>query len=159
MDDSAQELAFRPAVRADLPDIVALLADDELGAQRELAVDPLPDSYLSAFEAISADPNNQLIVAVQDGRIAGTMQLTFLPGISHQGSWRCQIEGVRVASQFRSRGVGRRMIRWAIEQARGRDCRFVQLTSDKSRTDALRFYESLGFTATHEGLKLRLLDM
>src|SRR5690554_4189425 len=159
MDDSAQELAFRPAVRADLPDIVALLADDELGAQRELAGDPLPDSYLSAFEAISADPNNQLIVAVQDGRIAGTMQLTFLPGISHQGSWRCQIEGVRVASQFRSRGVGRRMIRWAIEQARGRDCRFVQLTSDKSRTDALRFYESLGFTATHEGLKLRLLDM
>ncbi len=158
MDDSAQEFAFRPAVRSDLPAIVALLADDVLGARRELVVDPLPESYVDAFEAIEADPNNQLLVAVHNGQIAGTMQLTFLPGISHQGSWRCQIEGVRVAGQFRSRGVGRLMIQWGIEQAKARDCRFVQLTSDKSRTDALRFYEGLGFTATHEGLKLRLAD-
>lgn len=158
MDEQEQYLEFRPAVRADLPAIVALLADDPLGARREQAMEPLPESYASAFDAIAADPNNQLLVAVCNGQIAGTMQLTFLPGISHQGSWRCQIEGVRVASGVRSRGVGRRMIEWAIDQAMARGCRFVQLTSDKSRTDALRFYEGLGFAATHEGLKLQLPD-
>ena len=138
--------------------VVQLLADDPLGAQREQLADPLPHSYLDAFDAIKADPNNELIVATVDGRVVGSMQLTFLPGLSHQGSWRCQIEGVRVHSEFRSRGVGRRMIQWAIQQAEERGCRFVQLTSDKSRTDAVRFYESLGFRASHEGMKLRLED-
>ena len=147
---------FRRAGQADLPAIIALLADDPLGSQRELLTDPLPESYLQAFAAIDADPNNLLVVADLEGVIAGTMQLTFLPGLSHQGSWRCQIEGVRINKEVRSQGVGHSMISWAIERARQRKCRFVQLTSDKSRTDALRFYERLGFVASHEGMKLRL---
>ncbi len=149
---------FRPAAQDDLITIIQLLADDPLGAQREKPESPLPQSYLDAFTAIKADPNNELIVAAVGGRVVGTMQLTFLPGLSHQGSWRCQIEGVRIHRDFRSRGVGRRMIEWGIQQARQRGCRFVQLTSDKSRTDAVRFYESLGFRASHEGMKLRLGD-
>lgn len=147
---------FRRAVRADLPAIIAMLADDPLGAQRERLTDPLPESYLEAFAALDADPNNLLVVADSGGVIAGTMQLTFLPGLSHQGSWRCQIEGVRISSEVRSKGIGRDMITWAIELARERGCRFVQLTSDKSRADALRFYGRLGFVASHEGMKLRL---
>lgn len=156
MSERNQILEFRAAVRHDLPAIVALLADDPLGEQREQLSDPLPQSYADAFDAIQADPNNQLIVAIIGREVAGTMQLTFLPGLSHQGSWRCQIEGVRIDKAFRSQGVGRRMIQWAIEQAVERRCRFVQLTSDKSRADALRFYESLGFKASHEGMKLKL---
>jgi len=150
------ELVIRPAQVTDLRELVAMLADDPLGATREHLSDPLPQSYLDAFAAIQRDPNNHLLVATSADRVAGTMQITYLPGLSHQGSWRCQIEGVRVAREFRSQGIGGQMIRWAIAQARERGCRFVQLTSDKSRTDARRFYEKLGFTASHEGFKLRL---
>lgn len=156
MNEQSDTPNFRRAQRADLPAIITLLADDPLGSQREKLTDPLPDSYLKAFNAIDSDPNNWLIVAEFSGTVAGTMQLTFLPGLSHQGSWRCQIEGVRVHRDHRSQGLGRLMISWAIEQARERNCRFVQLTSDKSRADALRFYRSLGFTDSHEGMKLRL---
>lgn len=158
MTDPTESPFFRDADREDLTAIIELLADDPLGALRELLTNPLPQSYLDAFDAISADPNNRLIVAVLGGQIAGTMQLTFLPGLSHQGSWRCQIEGVRISKSFRSQGVGRRMIEWAIGQAAERGCRFVQLTSDKTRSDALRFYENLGFKASHAGMKLRLED-
>ena len=149
-------LAFRPARREDLPDIVRMLADDEIGAQRETVADPLPETYGRAFEAIDRDPNNELIVAEREGQLVGVMQLTFIPYLTYRGSWRAMIEGVRVASSARSAGIGRQLIEWAIERARARGCLIVQLTSDKRRTDAIRFYERLGFVASHEGFKLRL---
>jgi GNAT superfamily N-acetyltransferase len=144
---------FRDARREDVPSIVALLADDMLGASRETAPD---DAYLAAFDRIAADANNRLIVAEIDGHIAGTMQLTLLPGLSRHGMLRAQIEAVRVAAGQRGQGLGRTMIEWAVEQARGHGCGLVQLTSDKRRPDAIRFYEAMGFTASHEGLKLPL---
>ncbi len=150
-------IRFRQADKEDLPAIVRMLADDALGAKRERYSDPLPEEYYRAFDAIEADPNNELIV-VEDanGTVIGTLQLTFLPGISHRGAWRAQIEGVRVSAEVRSSGIGRKMILWAIERARERGCPMVQLTSDKSRVDAIRFYEKLGFVASHQGLKFRI---
>ena len=153
--DGAQ---FRVATRADVVDIVRLLADDALGAKRERYVLPLPDRYYTAFDAIEQDPNNELIVVEFNGRIVGVLQMTFIPYLTYQGSWRALIEGVRVDSSMRSAGIGRRLFTWAIERARGKGCRLVQLTSDKTRPDAIRFYESLGFAATHEGLKLHLVS-
>jgi len=150
------DLVIRRAARDDLPAIVQLLADDRLGAAREAAVVPLPASYLTAFEAIDRDPNHRLVVAEADGRVVGVLQLTLLPYLTYQGSWRALIEGVRVASDRRSEGIGRRLIEWAIDRARDHGCRIVQLTSDKSRHEAVRFYERLGFVASHEGLKLHL---
>ena len=149
-------LTFRAATADDLPDIVAMLADDSLGAQRERLDEPLAHAYSTAFEAIVADPNNELIVAALEGRVVGVLQLTFIPGLSHQGSWRAIVESVRVRSPLRGRGIGRMLLDHAISQARERACRIVQLTSNKSRADAVRFYESLGFRATHEGMKLDL---
>lgn len=147
---------FRRATRQDVPDIVRLLADDPLGAQRERYEQPLPAEYYRAFEAIETDPNNELIVAERDGDVVGVLQLTFIPYLTHQGSWRALIEGVRVSSALRGQGLGRSLLQWAIARARERGCRIVQLTTDRTRPDALRFYESLGFRATHEGLKLDL---
>ena len=149
-------VTFREATQDDLAAIIALLADDELGRKRERVETPPADCYVKAFEAISADPNQQVVVAVQDGAVVGTMQLTFLPGLSRQGQWRGQIEAVRVAAGQRGEGLGRRMMEWAIEQCRARGCGLVQLTSDKSRHDAHRFYDNLGFVASHEGYKLTL---
>jgi len=149
--------SIRPAVRADLTAIVGLLADDELGAARERPENPLPDSYLRAFEAIDSDSNNELVVAEEpNGSVIAVLQLTFTPHIAHQGGWRATIEGVRVASSHRGTGVGRAVFEWAIERARVRDCHLVQLTTDKQRPDAKRFYETLGFVSSHEGMKLRL---
>jgi GNAT superfamily N-acetyltransferase len=147
---------MRRGTRDDLPAVVALLADDELGRQRERVGDPLLAAYVEAFEEIDADPRQLLTVAVLDGRIVGTLQLTFLPYLTHQGGERALIEAVRVAADVRGEGIGRAMLDWAIDQARGRGCRMVQLTTDKQRADARRFYESLGFQATHEGMKLPL---
>ena len=147
---------FRQAVARDLPRLVTMLADDELGARREDSSQPLNSSYRSAFDAIDRDPNNALIVAEIDASIVGMMQLTFIPYLTHIGSWRCLIEGVRVHPEFRGQGMGTALIEWAIEAARKRQCRILQLTSDKQRPNALRFYEALGFEATHEGFKLRL---
>jgi GNAT superfamily N-acetyltransferase len=147
---------FRDARRADVPAIVALLADDAIGAEREKAADDVDDAYLNAFDQITADPRNRLIVAEEDGQIAGTLQLTLLPGLSRHGMLRAQIEAVRVAAPMRGRGLGRAMIEWAVGQAREQGAGLVQLTSDKRRPGAVRFYESLGFTASHEGLKLSL---
>jgi GNAT superfamily N-acetyltransferase len=149
---------FRDARREDVPAIVALLADDVLGAGREAAADEAAadDAYQMAFEQVQADPRSRLIVAEADGQVAGTLQLTLLPGLSRHGMLRAQIEAVRVAASHRSQGLGRAMIEWAIGQAREHGCGLVQLTSDKRRHDAIRFYESLGFTASHEGLKLPL---
>jgi len=146
------DVIFRAATEADVPAIVALLADDVIGAGREGA----SDRYPAAFREIDADPRNHLIVAEVDGEVAGTLQLTYIPGLSRMGAERAQIEAVRVAAAHRSRGLGRQMINWAIDQAKERGCGLVQLTSDKRRSDAIRFYASLGFEPTHEGLKLRL---
>ena len=133
-----------------------MLADDALGAKREAYASPLPQEYYAAFEAIDVDPNNELVVACLVDKVVGVLQLTFIPYLTYRGSWRAQIEGVRVDASVRSRGVGRQLFQWAIERARQRGCRLLQLTSDKARPDAIRFYESLGFLASHEGLKLQL---
>ncbi|MCO5997545.1 GNAT family N-acetyltransferase [Actinoallomurus rhizosphaericola] len=146
------DVIFRSATRNDVPAIVALLADDAIGAGREGDI----DAYWAAFADIDADPRNHLIVADVDGDVAGTLQLTFIPGLSRKGTERAQIEAVRVGSAHRGRGLGHQMIEWAIGEARRRGCGLVQLTSDKRRGDAIRFYESLGFEATHEGMKLPL---
>jgi ribosomal protein S18 acetylase RimI-like enzyme len=149
-------LTFRLATTGDVPEIVRMLADDALGKKRESYETPLPASYYAAFEAISADPNNELVVACLAGRVVGVLQITFIPYLTYRGSWRAQIEGVRVDASTRSHGVGRKLLEWAIERAEQRGCRLVQLTSDKTRADAIRFYESLGFVASHEGMKLHL---
>lgn len=154
----AGAISFRPATRTDLPAIVRMLADDPLGAERERFADPLPGCYQAAFDAIDTDPNNQLVVACLDGDVAGVLQITFIPYLTRRGAWRALIEGVRVDSPVRSRGLGRRMLEWAVERARERGCRLVQLTTDKSRMEAKGFYESLGFVASHEGMKLHLAD-
>jgi GNAT superfamily N-acetyltransferase len=150
------EVRFRRAVEADVERIVAMLADDPLGAAREdLSPTSLP-RYVAAFRAVDADPNQFLAVAEVAGTVVGCLQLSFLPGLSRQGAWRGQIESVRVAASHRGQGLGERMILWAIECCRERGCTMVQLTSDKSRLDAHRFYERLGFHGTHLGMKLTL---
>ena len=151
-----ETVRFRQALITDLPEIIQLLADDDLGRRREQAGPPPSPRYERAFDAIDNDPNQLLAVAEQDGQIVGCLQLSFIPGLSHVGLWRGQIESVRVASRYRGGGLGRRFFTWAIETCRQRGCGMVQLTTDKSRADALRFYQSLGFTASHEGMKLAL---
>lgn len=133
-----------------------MLADDDLGVLREDASVPLNPDYIKAFNSIGSDPNNELIVVTSDHDLIGMLQLTFIPYLTYTGSWRCLIEGVRIHSKFRGQGVGKQVFGWAIGRARERDCHLVQLTSDKNRPDAIRFYESLNFTASHEGLKLHL---
>ncbi|MFA9419180.1 MAG: N-acetyltransferase family protein [Gammaproteobacteria bacterium] len=150
------DLIFRDARGSDLQLLVEMLADDELGAQREDASIPLDQAYCSAFENIESDPNNELVVAESDNALVGMLQLTFIPYLSHRGSWRCLIESVRIQSQFRGMGLGTKLFEWAINRARQKDCKLVQLTSDKTRPGAIRFYETLGFQASHEGLKLKL---
>lgn len=150
------DLSFRPATRNDVADIIRLLADDPLGAKRERYEDPLPSNYYDAFKAIDTDPNNELVVACNNEQVIGVLQLTFIPYLTYQGGWRALIEGVRVNAALRSEGVGRTMFEWAISRAKQRGCHLVQLTMDKRRPDARRFYESLGFQATHEGMKLHL---
>lgn len=151
-------ITFRLAARSDLPAIVALLADDDLGSGREDASLPLAPHYVAAFEAIDADPNQESIVAELDGRIVGTMQLSYLPGIAHRGAWRGVIEAVRVASELRGQGIGAQMIEWANARFTARGCRMAQLTSHRSRTDAHRFYERLGWDKSHYGFKYKLTD-
>lgn len=147
-------ITFREATLHDLDRIVYMLADDDLGNTREQYRQPLPESYIQAFQSIDSDPNNELIVACYGEDIIGVQQITFTPYITHQGGWRATIEGVRVASSERGNGVGSRLIQWAIQRAKERGCRMVQLTTDKKRPEALHFYEKLGFNASHEGLKL-----
>lgn len=147
---------IRRATRQDVPAIVALLADDVLGAQREDASDPLPQSYYDAFDAVEANPDNAIWIAHAGGAVVGCFQLTFLPGLSRKGAWRAQLEAVRVAASARGERLGERMLRFAMDLAAERGCAMMQLTTDKSRRDAHRFYERLGFEATHEGMKLTL---
>jgi GNAT superfamily N-acetyltransferase len=147
---------FRLARRADLPEIVRMLADDELGSQREKCEEPLPESYYAAFEQIHTDLNHQLVVAELDGRVIGTLHLMFLPSISYQGGLRAQVESVRVDRNYQNRGIGSAMMQWAIERARERGAHLVQLTTHKTRAEAHRFYERLGFKGSHLGMKLDL---
>jgi GNAT superfamily N-acetyltransferase len=151
-------LTMRQATLADLPAVVALLADDINSAGREDASEPLDPAYVSAFAAIDENPDQELIVAERDGAIVGTMQISFLPGLSFRGAWRGQIEAVRIASDLRGSGLGTVMIEWAVARCRARDCRMVQLTSKSTRRDAHRFYERLGFVKSHVGMKLHLHD-
>ncbi|MBG6092680.1 GNAT superfamily N-acetyltransferase [Actinomadura viridis] len=153
-----QEVIFREATRADLPDIVRLLADDPLGATRESPGAVIPEAYFTAFDAISKDPNNSVIVAEVDGAVAGTLQLTYIPGLTYTGGERAQIEGVRVASEQRGHGLGQALIGWAIDQARARGCRVVQLTTDRQRPASIRFYQKMGFRPSHMGMKYHLKD-
>ncbi|NLS27141.1 hypothetical protein S2M10_21340 [Sphingomonas sp. S2M10] len=149
-------MIFRDASLADLPEIVAMLADDDLSRGRENASLPLDPRYEMAFADINADPNQRLIVAERDGAVIGTMQLSFLPGIAFRGAWRGQIEAVRIATSVRGQGLGGQMIDWAVAECRARGCRLVQLTSMRDRLDAHRFYEKLGWTKSHFGFKLKL---
>ncbi len=148
------DLAIRPAATDDIPAIVAMLADDPLGAQRESPDDLAP--YLTAMERLCADPHQHLVVAVREGRVVGTLQLTIIPGLSRRGATRSVIEGVRIHADERGGGLGSRLIEWAIDTSRREGCQLVQLTSDNTRTDAHRFYERLGFTASNVGFKLAL---
>lgn len=148
---------FRRAIADDVPAIVRLLADDELGRMRDDPRLPLDPRYWQAFAAIDGDPNQLLAVALAEaGQVAGCLQITFISGLSRRGMLRGQIESVRVAAAHRGKGLGRALFQWAIEQCRARGCGIVQLTTDKNRRDAHRFYERLGFVASHEGMKLAL---
>lgn len=153
---SSSRLQFREAIRADLPTIIEMLAEDDLGAARESMEGGQAAAYGRAFGEIAADPNNELIVVCSGDGIVGTFQLTFVSNLTFQGGKRAQIEGVRVKDSVRGKGIGREMFLWAIERARARGCHLLQLTSNKQRVDAIRFYESLGFQASHEGMKLYL---
>lgn len=148
------DLTIRPAEAADLPAIVAMLADDPLGATRESPDDLTP--YQQAYARIAADPHQHLVVAESAGRTVGTLQLTVIPGLSHRGGTRALIESVRVDTSARGTGLGTALIEWAVEHSRSLGADLVQFTSDATRTDAHRFYERLGFTASHVGFKLKL---
>ena len=149
-------MIVRDAEQRDLTAIVALYADDQLGSTRERPGEPLAEEYLGAFRAVTDDPRTRLVVAEVDGEVVGTLQLTHLPHLVRRGGERAQIEAVRVASSHRGSGLGRELMTWAVDQARARGCALVQLTTDAARPDAHRFYESLGFTASHVGMKLTL---
>ncbi len=146
-------IAFRRARVSDLPAIIALLADDELGRAREDVSLPLNPAYPAAFNAIDADPNQLLAVVSEDERVVGTLQISFIPGLSRQGALRGQIEGVRIAADRRGSGLGHRVFDWAIEACRSRGYVLVQLTTDAGRPEAHRFYENHGFVASHLGYK------
>lgn len=148
------ELAFRRARRGDIPAIVEMLADDPLGAARETPEDIAP--YETAFALVDGNPNQELVVAERDGEVVGTAQVSFMPGLSHRGMWRAEIEAVRVRTDQRGGGAGGALIRHCIDLARTRGCGLIQLTSNAQRTDARRFYERLGFAASHTGFKLKL---
>lgn len=150
-------LSLRKAQLSDLPRIIELLAADQRGAARDIVrdADDLA-AYETAFTAIDLDSNHLLVVGDIDGELVATLQLSFLPGLARRGAWRAQIEAVRVDAAWRDRGLGAAMLEWAIVEARSRGCSHVQLTTDKSRVDAKRFYERLGFVASHQGMRLRL---
>ena len=155
------KIHYREAKTDDLLQIIKMLADDQLGSAREDSSTPINQQYLDAFAIINADPNNELIVLESDDAsndciptVIGILQLTYIPYLTYKGSWRCLIEGVRIHQDFRGQGFGTKLFEWAIERAKQKGCNIVQLTSNKNRGEAIRFYESLGFQASHEGFKL-----
>jgi GNAT superfamily N-acetyltransferase len=156
--DKLSIMQIRIATRADVPAVLTLLADDDLSRDRGFGTvaEKVDAAVWAAFEAIDADDRNELIVAVDGDEVIGTCQLTFIPGLSRGGAERMLIEAVRIHAGRRGRGLGGELIRWTVERARERGCRMAQLTTDKRRTDAHRFYAALGFEASHEGMKLAL---
>lgn len=149
------KMKFRKAVREDVPAIVQLLANDKLGQLREDYRDPLPEKYYRAFEQIERDPNQELIVTENNAEeIIGTLQMSFIQYLTYRGGIRAQIEAVRVREDLRGEGIGQKLFEWAIQRAKERKAHLLQLTTDKSRPEALRFYEKLGFKASHEGMKI-----
>lgn len=146
----------RIANKNDVHSIVRLLADDELGSQRERFEEPLPAAYYEAFNAMESQVGNQIILAVENQKVIGCLQLTIIPGLARLGMKRAQIEGVRVDRNYRGKKVGEQLFKKAISIAASENCGMVQLTTDKQRSDAYRFYEKLGFSASHEGMKLIL---
>lgn len=150
------QLTYRLATEADLIAIVRMLADDKLGTTRENFQVPLPEAYQQAFERISSDPNQELTVVEQNGEVIATFQMTFIPYLTYQGGIRAQIEAVRVRFDQRGQGLGTEIFQYAIERAKQRGAHLLQLTTDKKRPEALKFYESLGFVASHEGMKRTL---
>ena len=150
------EITIRRARRGDVASIVAMLADDALGGPRERVEDPLPQSYLAAFERVDGDPNIQLVVAEDgEGAVVGCLQLCILPGLSSQGASRGLIEDVRVAKHCRSRGIGEQLVQWAVGESRAKGCKVVELLTHHTRVDAQRFYERLGFARSHVGMTVR----
>jgi ribosomal protein S18 acetylase RimI-like enzyme len=147
-------LHFEIAREDHLPEIVRLLADDDLGSTREEYTNPPIDSYINAFRKINNDQGEELIVAMDDVKVVGCLQLSIIPYLTYKGSSRAQIEGVRVDSNYRGNGIGKKLLEFTIEKARQRGVIMVQLTSTSSRKDAIKFYENLGFKSTHVGLKL-----
>jgi ribosomal protein S18 acetylase RimI-like enzyme len=150
------KISFRTANVDDLHTIIRLLADDELGKTREAVQDKVSPEYQRAFEEIERLPNNELLVGVQDSTVIAVLQITYIPNLTLMGAKRAQIEGVRVSSSARGRGVGKLLFDFAFDRARKNGCMLVQLTTNKTRQDALRFYEKIGFIASHEGMKLTL---
>ena len=150
------DMIVRQATADDVPAVVALLADDPLGQQRERVGASLDADYAAAYAMIAADPNQYLVVSLIGDAIIGCLQISFIPGLTRRGSLRGQIEGVRIADGWRGRGYGRQLLTWAIDTCRQRGCRLVQLTSDRSRDDAQRLYKSLGFAKSHDGFKLHI---
>ena len=148
-------MIIRKATKEDISSIVGLLANDQLGKLREEFTDPLPNSYYEAFEQINQDPQQFLMVMVNDlEEVIGTFQLSFIPYLTYRGGTRAQIEVVRIREDMRGKGIGQRFFEWAIEKSKERKAHVLQLTTDKKRPEALRFYEKLGFKASHEGMKL-----
>ncbi len=148
-------MKFRKAIKEDIPKLVEMIADDALGQTRENFQDPLPSVYYEAFQKIDSDPNQELIVIQEtDGSIIGTLQLSFIQYLTYQGGIRAQIEAVRIHKDKRGEGLGETLFKWAIERAKDRNAHLIQLTTDKKRPEALKFYEKLGFKASHEGMKL-----
>ncbi|WP_025785399.1 GNAT family N-acetyltransferase [Sporosarcina sp. D27] len=145
---------FRKATATDIPTIIRLLADDELGSARESTEDYVVNDYVEAFTEMEAQSGNQLILAIDDQKVVGCLQITLIPGLARRGMKRAQIEGVRVDRHYRSHGVGQALFEQAISIAKSEGAGLVQLTTDKQRADAHRFYERLGFRASHEGMKL-----
>lgn len=148
------KMKFRKAVRGDVPAIIEMIVDDDLGKLRENYQDPLPNDYYKAFDSIDSNQDQELIVVEQEGEIIGTMQLSFMQYLTYQGGIRAQIEAVRVHKSQRGKGVGEIFLQWAIDHAKKRGVHLIQLTTDKKRPKALKFYEKLGFKASHEGMKL-----
>ena len=153
---AGRAVTVRRATRDDLPRIVAMLHDDGLGKRREDPSLPLDARYIAAFERLDGDEDHLMLVLLQDDLVVGYLQLSFIPGLSRRGMLRGHIEAVRIAGDRRGQGLGTMLLDHAIDECRRRDCGLVQLTSDKQRTDARRFYERLGFVAAHEGFKLQL---
>jgi GNAT superfamily N-acetyltransferase len=150
------ELLFRLAKEEDIIDIVRMLADDPLGATREKFEDNLSDNYIKAFKHIQSDSNQELTIVELKGEKVATFQLTFIQYLTHQGALRAQVEAVRTHSNYRGQGIGKKVFNYIIERATAKGCHLLQLTSDKKRPDAIKFYEAIGFIATHEGMKLKL---